>query len=239
MTSSSDAVAAPSTVPAASKLRILGTSHVSAASSRAVAAAISHVDLVAIELDAGRAHAIMSGERSTFAELRAALGLKTAIIAFSMRSLQERIAKSLGVVPGLEMKAALEAATKSDKTIALIDRDVRQTLKRLSASLGFQELKSFIRDMFRRRKISTHPSDAVVLELLAEMKTRYPRVYAAMVSERDEYMVRQLTALRRDYPGQNILVVVGKGHVPGMSALLTTASIEHILLDDGAHIMQQ
>ena len=147
----------------------------------------------------------------------------------------KKIAKSLGVVPGLEMKAALQVAEKSGKPIALIDRDVRMTLRRLSASIGWREGRAFIRDLFRRRKVSVHPSDEIVLVLLNEMKERYPRVYKTMVSERDAYMAHQVRALLGAYPGKTILVVVGKGHVPGMAHIFTEANVPHTILDDGGH----
>jgi len=174
----------------------------------------------------------MTGERATFSDLRAGLGLRTALVAYSLRSLQERIAKSLDVVPGLEMKVALEESNKAGKTVALIDRDVRVTLRRLSASIGWQEFRAFFGDLFRRRKVSIHPSDELVLVLLNEMKARYPRVYAAMVSERDLYMIHQVLALRAAYPEQVILVIVGKGHIPGMSKLLNQSKTPHQVLSD-------
>lgn len=195
---------------------MLGTSHVSKQSSREVREAIEHADIVAIELDPGRAAGLLSKREATFSELRQALGMKGAIMASVMRSVQKRIAKSVGVIPGIEMKTALKEAQKQQKHVALIDRDIRITLQRLSKSFGWPEVKQIGKDMFRKREVPLHPSDELVLELIEDMKVHYPRIYKAMVSERDVYMSRALVYIQEQHPEKRILAVVGKGHVPGM-----------------------
>jgi pheromone shutdown protein TraB len=73
-----------------------------------------------------------------------------------------------------------------------------------------------VRDAFRKRQVSIHPSDEVVLELLAEMRVHYPRIYKVMVEERDKFMAGALVHLAEKYPEKTIVAIVGKGHVPGM-----------------------
>jgi pheromone shutdown protein TraB len=177
---------------------------------------VPRADVVAIELDRGRAEGLLSGKRATFNELRKHLGIRTALFAITLRWLQERIAAHLDVAPGIDMKAALIAASNHKKTVALIDRDIAVTMHRLRSSFGFRELLQLFRDVFRRRTIPLDPSDDVVLGVLAEMHERYPRLYTALVTERDEYMASALVNLATRYPGKRILAIVGKGHVPGM-----------------------
>jgi pheromone shutdown protein TraB len=198
------------------RIVLLGTSHVSAQSAKEVEEAVPTADVVAIELDAGRAQGLLSGQKATFKQLRKHLGFRTAVLAATMRWLQERIAASLDVAPGLEMKSALECAIKHNKPIALIDREVALTMHRLRSSLGWKEFVQFAKDAFRRRKIPIHPSDDFVSQILIEMKGHYPRIYAAMVSERDEHMAGVLARLAYKYRGKTIVAVVGKGHVPGI-----------------------
>jgi pheromone shutdown protein TraB len=195
---------------------LLGTSHVSKQSSREVHQAVGEADIVAIELDPGRAAGLLSKREATFSELREALGVKGALMASVMRSIQKRIAKSVGVIPGLEMKTALSEAQKQKKTVALIDRDIRITLKRLTKAFGWREIKQMGKDMFRRREMPLHPSDELVVELIAEMRTHYPRIYQVMVHERDIYMARALVYLSEQNPEKTIVAIVGKGHIPGM-----------------------
>jgi pheromone shutdown protein TraB len=196
-------------------LTILGTSHVSERSRDEVRDAMQHADLVAIELDHGRAQGLLEEREATFSELRAALGMKAALMASVMRSLQKRIAKSAGVLPGVEMRFALKEAQAQHKHILLIDRDIRVTLKRLSNNFGWPEVKQMIKDL-RPRKIPLHPDDDLVAQLMAEMKHTYPRIYTVMVSERDEYMAKALVHIARENPDKHLLAVVGKGHVAGM-----------------------
>lgn len=195
---------------------LLGTSHVSKQSKREVAEAIASADIICIELDLGRAEGLRSGKQASFSELRKALGLKAAVMASVMRSLQKKIAADVGVVAGVEMKAALDEAAKQRKKIFLIDRDIRITMQRLSKNFGWQEIRQMARDLFRRRNIDIHPSDELVLELIAEIKQSYPRIYAVMVAERDRHMAAALVHIQQQHPDQIVLAVVGKGHVPGM-----------------------
>lgn len=199
---------------------LVGTSHVSKQSAHDAEAAIATADLVAIELDAGRAQGLLSGRRASFGELRRHLGLRTALLATVLRWLQERIASSLDVTPGLEMKASLEAAARAKKPVALIDREIAVTMHRLRMAFGVREFLQMCKDAFRRRKVPVHPSDDFVLQILDEMKQHYPRLYRVMVSERDEHMAGALVRLANHHPGQRIVAIVGKGHVPGMCAIL-------------------
>jgi pheromone shutdown protein TraB len=197
-------------------ITILGTSHVSKRSKKEAALAIADADIVCIELDYGRAEGLRSGREATFAEMRAALGLKTAVMASVMRSLQKKIAKDVGVVAGVEMKAALEEAAKQGKRVFLIDRDIRITMQRLSKNFGWAEATQMVKDLFRRRKIDLHPSDELVLELIEELRKHYPRIYKVMVAERDKHMAAALVHIQLQHPEQKLVAIVGKGHVPGM-----------------------
>ena len=197
-------------------ITILGTSHVSTRSQREVRAAIPDAGIVAIELDAGRAGALLTNKRATFSELRQALGVKGALLASVLRWFQEKIAKDLGVVPGIEMRAALLECKKQQKIVGLIDRPVQVTLQRLSKNFGWPEIRQMLRDFGKKQQLSIHPDDDLVAQLLEQMKDKYPRIYRVMVSERDLYMARALLHLVEQYPGQNILAIVGKAHVPGL-----------------------
>jgi pheromone shutdown protein TraB len=194
---------------------ILGTSHVSKQSSREVKEAIQQADVVCLELDVSRAHGLLQNKQASFSELRKALGLKAAVMAVVLRAAQQRIAKNLNVLPGLEMRAALKECMEQHKTVALIDRDIRVTMQRLSKAFGWRELWQLIKD-FKPRRVPVHPSDDLVLELLAELKQRYPRVYKVMVSERDHHMAAALIKVQHDNKDKIILAIMGKGHITGV-----------------------
>jgi len=178
--------------------------------------AIQHTDIVAIELDAGRMQGLLHRKQASFKELRQALGLKAAVMATLMRSLQQKLAKDVDVLPGVEMRAALNAAMEQRKQVVLIDRDIGVTLKRLSKAFGLAEAWQLIKDM-KPRKIPVHPDDDMVVQLLGELKKSYPRIYKVMVSERDKHMAQALVYVQQENPEKSILAVVGKGHVPGLA----------------------
>ncbi len=216
-------------------LEILGTSHVSAESVREVEKAITarKPEIVALELDAGRAHALLHGGRSriTLGMIRK-IGVKGFVFFAIASFLQRKIGKLVGIEPGSEMKAAITAARKANAKIALIDRSIEITMRRLSQSISWKERLRFVADalsgFFAKgemkelgsidlRKI---PSKAVIVKVLSKVKAHYPGIYRALVEERNEHMASALIDIMAKNPESKILAVVGAGHEEGLAELL-------------------
>jgi pheromone shutdown protein TraB len=126
-------------------LKIIGTAHVSEKSVEEVKNAIleDKPQVVAIELDAGRYQRLMrekSGiEEKTdisVSDIIKGDNIGLFLISGLLTYMQKKIGSDLGVKPGSEMLAAIEAAEEVEAKIALIDRDINLTLKRaMSATL--------------------------------------------------------------------------------------------------------
>lgn len=210
---------------------LVGTSHIAKQSVRKVDAAIAEHKpaIVAIELDSGRLAALMSPtrERPRLRDIRHVgfTGFLFSILgAWAERLLGERV----GTKPGADMLHAVRLAQQHNIPLALIDRDIRLTLKRLSASLTWKERGRFVIDVVRallggKKKLpfdlNTVPDDAVIEMLLRDVKTRYPNVYRVLVKERNDHMARQLRHLAGTATGP-IVAVIGAGHVRDVQALL-------------------
>ncbi len=191
------------------EIAIVGTGHVLHSSISAVRREIQSFkpELVAIELDMGRFIAI-----SRRAKPRA-----KGVFVNLLSSLQQRAARTTGVRAGSEMLAAVREARKHNIPVALIDQDIRITLRRAlhgmtlreKAKLGWNLLFGAF-EAGNKEKLDSIISQKD--ELMAKFKQELPNLYATLVTERDEYMARAVA----QQPFQRILIVVGAAHVTGL-----------------------
>ena len=207
---------------------LVGTAHVSRQSLEDVRKTIDTVkpDTVCLELDSERYKNLTDPQRwkktnigKVIREGKAALLLSSLI----MSSFQRRIGKKLGVNPGAEMAEGARAGEECGAEIHMIDRDIQLTLKRTWRNLDtWNKLK-----MMFQLTASLFAVDEVDEETIEELKEQeklgdilqifgdeFPQVKIPLIDERDQYMAQKL----REAPGENIVAVVGAGHVPGISA---------------------
>ena len=124
---------------------LVGTAHVSEKSVKEVEEAIelNNPDVVAVELDARRYQALKEGDQQQ-KEIKIKDVLKgNNMLLFMMQwllaSVQKKVGAEMGVKPGAEMMAAIEAAQKKGLEIALIDRDLGITLGRFWNKMKLRE----------------------------------------------------------------------------------------------------
>jgi pheromone shutdown-related protein TraB len=137
---------------------------------------------------------------------------------------QRRLGQKLGVKPGAEMLEAAEAAQRVGAELALVDRDIQITLKRTWANVGFFKKLALLASIFDSLLSGKGDVDAEEIEklkqqeqlssMLEEFAEAMPEVKAPLIDERDLYMVSKA----RETSGERVVIVVGAGHVPGMSA---------------------
>jgi pheromone shutdown-related protein TraB len=214
-------------------LFVVGTAHVSQASVDEVRAVIAQVkpDAVAVELCPTRLTAIAAGKPLSASDARGLLkeGKTLYLVAqLTLAAYQRRIGKRLGVRPGAEMIAAIEAAKAGSIELATIDRDIDITLRRAWSSLGVAKRAMLSASLMIGLARSTPvTSDTVESlkdpkareELMAELARALPELKEAVIDERDQYMVSRLRELV-DQGHRRIVAVVGAAHVPGMTAQL-------------------
>lgn len=212
---------------------LIGTAHVSQASVDEVTKFIKEnkPDKVCIELCKVRYDSIRDKDRwkkmdifKVIKEGKSFLLLTNLMIS----SFQYKIGKDLGVKPGAEMLAAIEAAESISSEIVLIDRDVQITLKRTWSNIGFfKKIKLMmallaglvIKEEIKAddiEKLKTADTLAAAMESLGQ---EIPGLKEALIDERDKFMASHLTELK----GNNIVAVVGAGHVPGMQIYMGKA----------------
>ncbi|NOZ82270.1 MAG: TraB/GumN family protein [Euryarchaeota archaeon] len=210
-------------------ITIIGTAHISEESVEEVRQRIQELKpaVVAVELDERRLRGLQSQEHPPIVELLKRENPGVLLFSILMMSLQTKLGREVGVQPGSEMLAAIEAARQVGAQVALIDRDLRVTLRRAFARLSLREKLSLLRELMelggvskdeiekemRELKNEEHLSD--VLSALAEMS---PALYEVLVRERDAYMAARLLELERQHG--NVVAVVGAGHRKGIQEYL-------------------
>lgn len=216
------------------KIEIIGTSHVASQSVSSVTAHIegNKPEIVAVELDARRAHALMHNIKPKLSlGLVRSIGLNGFIFFAFASFVQKKVGRIVGIEPGADMKAAIEAASRNNLKIALIDRRIEITLQRLSQNFGWKEKSRMLFDAIfspfspemkklGKMDLTKVPSRKVIEIALGHMRNRYPSLYRALVEERNEHMAAALADIAAKNPGSRILAVVGAGHEAELARIL-------------------
>lgn len=220
------------------EIKIIGTSHIAAQSIKEIKNAFSSFtpEIVAVELDVQRAGALLSGEKKNFSVTAiGALGIKGYLFAKIGQYVQQKLGKAVGIIPGADMKTALELAKEHKVQIMFIDQPLPITLQNFSKQLTWKEKGRFVMDiikglLFPRKQMQEMgldsfdlrkvPEKELIVKMMKNLQQRYPNVYKTLVEDRNKYMVKRIVQLLRSHTGKRILVVVGAGHKEGMEELL-------------------
>ncbi|SFR68507.1 TraB/GumN family protein [Halogeometricum limi] len=125
------------------RVRVVGTAHVSEDSVREVEEVVAEErpDVVAVELDEGR-YRQMKGGTPDDIEASDLLSGNTVFqfIAYWMLSyVQAQLGEKFDVQPGADMLAAVETAEGMGIDVALVDRDINETMRRFWSRMSFVE----------------------------------------------------------------------------------------------------
>ena len=209
---------------------LVGTAHVSEQSVEDVRAAIAahDPDRVCVELDAGRYATISQQRRWMELDIRRVLKERKGFLMLTnivLHSFQRRLGLDLGVQPGAEMVAAIDAARAADVPFVLCDRDIQITLRRAWRQSGFwgrfKLLAALLAGAFTNEELDAAEVEAlkekgVLQGMLEELADYLPRVKQVLIDERDRYLATRIYTAG----GTCTVAVVGAGHVPGIERAL-------------------
>ncbi|MBI2148003.1 TraB/GumN family protein [Candidatus Woesearchaeota archaeon] len=217
---------------------LLGTSHISRQSVESIAASVDEKkpDIIAVELDQKRLHALLQPVRPSVSwhSLRR-VGLNGTVFALIGSYVQHKLGKLVGLAPGSDMLEAVKLARTRRIRLALIDQDIEVTLSRLSKQLTWREKARFLLDLFRsilfprqemkrwglgQIDLSRVPPQQVIAKLLHYVKKRYPNVHRVLIQERNEVMARNLLLLSHQDQDKLILAMIGAGHEEDMLSII-------------------
>ncbi len=205
-------------------LAIIGTSHIAKQSLDDVRGFIEQEkpDIIALELDAKRAYALMHRIKHRFSwrDIRK-LGLKGFLFGMIGSWVEEKLGAKVGIRPGSEMKLALKLAQLNKIQVAFIDQDIDITLKKVAKAFTWKEKWALVKDVFKvlvlrkqdiKFDLTKVPGQDLIKELTSRVKKEYPNLYKVLVTERNNIMAKRLTSLVKNYPAKHILAIVGAGH---------------------------
>ena len=218
---------------------VLGTAHVSKVSVDAVDALLDneHFDAVAIELCGSRAQSMRDPEAFKQMDLFKVIREgKAGMVAASLilSTFQKRLADQSGIQPGAEMKAAMDGAAARNLPLWLVDREVGTTLKRAWHSVGFVQrfglLGGLLASVFEREAIDQQEIEKLkqgdLLEsAFSEFASESKPLFESLISERDAFMaarLREEALITSTGEPRKVLVVIGAGHLKGLTGLLRT-----------------
>jgi pheromone shutdown-related protein TraB len=212
---------------------LVGTAHVSQRSVDEVNAVIDAVrpDVVCVELDQTRHDALTKDsafrDLDVFKVVREGRGLYL-LAHLALASYQRRIGASLGVRPGAELLAAVQAARERKIPVELIDRDINVTLKRTWKNLGLWKRSMLLSSLLvgweddgkgepvTEESLESLKEPKALSEMLTELGRAVPQVKGPLIDERDRYLASKAADAGRGK--QRVVAVVGAAHVPGMKA---------------------
>lgn len=233
------------------EVTILGTAHVSKASADAVRELIESdkFDVIAIELCQSRYDSIVNPNALANMDLFEVIkNKKASMVAASLAlgAYQQRLAEQFDVQPGEEMRVAIELSNDKNIHLALIDRDVGITLKRLYRNIPWWRkiyvISGLIASVITHEKVTEEEieklkSGDMLESTFAQFASSAYDLFRPLIAERDQFMAAKLTQLITDKKCNNVLVVVGAGHLAGLASATSSgvgnsqeeiAKLEHV-----------
>jgi len=218
------------------KITILGTAHVSKASADAVSELIEtdQFDTIAIELCDSRYKSIVNPNSLTDMDLFEVIKTKKASMvaaSLALGAYQQRLAEQFDVQPGEEMRVAIQLAQEKDLKLELIDRDVGITLKRLYRNIPWWRkiyvISGLVASVLTNEKVTEEEIEKLktgdMLEsTFSQFADSAGDLFSPLISERDEFMSAKLSQVASNPESNNVLAVVGAGHLAGIKQILNS-----------------
>jgi pheromone shutdown-related protein TraB len=211
---------------------IVGTAHVSEKSVQEVVRKIEETrpDIVAVELCLPRYRAITGQEEEReikISELLSGGKLYLLLVQWFLAYIQRKIGEDMGVKPGSEMLAAIEAARRIGARVALVDRDIGITIQRFWSAMGVLDKIRLVWSLLpaaigwgdEEIDIDSITQADIVSQMISEFRKISPGAANVLVDERDAFLARNLFLLSKQ---GRVLAVVGAGHREGI-----TRHLEH------------
>lgn len=213
---------------------LLGTAHVSQQSCDEVKAAIAakKPDCVAIELDEQRFASLNDSEAWKNLDIIKVLREKKGFLLLAnlvLSSFQKRMGANVGVKPGDEMRAGIDAAKELNIPCEMVDRPIQTTLRRAWAKNGGYGRIKLLSALFASAASKEEVSGEEIENLknksemdgmMAELAEFMPGVKEVLIDERDFYLAAHIWKAVQKAGRKSVIAVLGAGHLPGVQAHL-------------------
>ena len=210
---------------------LIGTAHISAESVAEVRHVLENLqpDRVCIELDQGRYTSMTQADNwknlDIFKVIKSGKGFML-LANLVLGSFQKRMGLDNDSKPGEEMREAIRFCQEKEIPFSLIDRDIQVTLRRAWAKSSFwgknKLLAALVGSAFSSEKMDAQQIEdlkkkSALQGMMEELGNYLPSVKSVLIDERDQFLACRLFS----ETGDNLVAVVGAGHVPGITRWLT------------------
>ncbi len=209
---------------------LLGTAHVSRESCEEVRSAIieKKPDCVAIELDEQRYASLNDSDGWKNLDIIKVLKAKKGFLLLAnlvMANFQRKMGANVGVKPGDEMRAGIEAAKSLGIPCEMVDRPIQTTLRRawgMNSGIGKIKLLSallasaFDKEEVGEKEIENLKNKSEMDGMMAELSDYMPAVKKVLIDERDFYLAAHIWEAVQKDSRKNVIAVLGAGHLPGV-----------------------
>lgn len=213
---------------------LLGTAHVSQQSCEEVKVAIAEKkpDCVAIELDEQRYASINDSEAWKNLDIIKVLREKKGFLLLAnlvLSSFQKRMGANVGVKPGDEMRAGINAAKELNIPCEMVDRPIQTTLRRAWAkNSGYGKIKllsallasAATKEEVSGEEIENLKNKSEMDGMMSELAEYMPGVKEVLIDERDFYLAAHIWEAVQKDNRKSVIAVLGAGHLPGVQAHL-------------------
>ncbi len=209
-------------------IRLVGTAHISRTSADLVKEQIDDFepDIVAVELDSDRLQALKNPQAFDEETLGSAIksGKAPLLLFQSLLAAQQRkMGLELGEKPGVDLLTAVEEAEQKEIPLALIDRDVKITLRRVWSKMGFFQKIKVLNALLAPEEdedidVESIAQDSdLISEMMDELRRMVPAAGEVLIDERDEFLASRI---RKEASKGKVLAVMGAGHLKGVEEKL-------------------
>lgn len=209
-------------------ITLIGVGHVFDISRSLENAIVSrNPSVVCVELDPARYQALYAKGKQR----------ELPFIYMMLARFQEKIAKKYGTEVGSEMITAIETAKTINAKLAFIDMEASKIISEFWRTMTFSErVKLFFAlatSIFvRKKRIEKElerfeANDEYYMESFGK---EFPTAKAVLIDDRNVYMAESIMKLSEKY--ENIVAVIGDGHVQGIKRLLQTPYVETVRLSE-------
>ncbi|MCF0224168.1 MAG: TraB/GumN family protein, partial [Fibrobacter sp.] len=214
---------------------LIGTAHVSKESIDQVTESIKNLqpDCVAVELDGKRADSIKNPDKYGQLDIVKVIKRNEGFLLLAnlvLASFQRRMGANVGVKPGDEMLGAINTANELNIPTVLADRPIQVTLRRAWAKNSLwgkcKLLAALLSSAFSKEEVSEEEIENLkngneMDSMMKELSDFMPVVKEVLIDERNDYLATKIW----EAEGNNIVAVLGAGHLPGVEEALKKLSV--------------
>ena len=185
-------------------------------------------EILCVELDKQRYDALMIKQSNPdeYKDMRR----DVPIIYKLLSRFQDGMAKEYGVVAGEEMLTTINYAKSHQLPVAFIDMNAQRLFSRMLKSMSFSERIKLLFSGFAGFFVNKKRVEKEIGKIeknfdkyLDEIGNKFPTIKRVLIDERNEYMAKQLAVASEKY--ERVVAVIGDGHIPGISEILTKKEI--------------